>query len=87
MAGASAANERAEFGATGKVISFYGFLKAYVEDVEDPSVDRDDRERRLPTLAEADPLDVLRLAPASTPPGRRLATPIARRPGCPGPPR
>ena len=73
VAGASAANERAEFGATGKVISFYGFLKAYVEDVEDPSVDRDDRERRLPTLAEADPLDVLRLAPAehaTRPPAR-----------------
>jgi DNA topoisomerase-1 len=73
VAGASTANERAEFGATGKVISFYGFLKAYVEDVEDPSVDRDDRERRLPTLAEADPLDVLRLAPAehaTRPPAR-----------------
>src|ERR1700683_5279294 len=73
VAGASTANERAEFGATGKIISFYGFLKAYVEDVEDPSVDRDDRERRLPTLAEADPLDVLRLAPAepaTRPPAR-----------------
>jgi DNA topoisomerase-1 len=73
VAGTSAASERAEFGATGKVISFYGFLKAYVEDVEDPSVDRDDRERRLPTLAEADPLDVLRLVPAehaTRPPAR-----------------
>ena len=64
VAGTSTASERAEFGATGKLINFHGFLKAYVEDVEDPSVDRDDRERRLPTLAEADPLDVLRLAPA-----------------------
>ena len=29
-----------------------------------PTADRDDRERRLPPLAESDPLDVLRLAPA-----------------------
>jgi DNA topoisomerase I len=73
VAGTSSAGERAEFGATGKVISFYGFLKAYVEDVEDPNIDRDDRERRLPPLAERDPLDVLRLAPAehsTRPPAR-----------------
>jgi DNA topoisomerase-1 len=73
VAGTSAAGERAEFGATGKVINFYGFLKAYVEDTDDASADRDDRERRLPPLAEADPLDVLRLAPAehsTRPPAR-----------------
>jgi DNA topoisomerase I len=73
VAGTSTANERAEFGATGKVISFYGFLKAYVEDADDPNVDRDDRERRLPSLAERDPLDVLRLAAAehaTRPPAR-----------------
>ena len=73
VAGTSAAGERAEFGATGKVINFYGFLKAYVEDADDPAADRDDRERRLPPLAEHDPLDVLRLAPAehsTRPPAR-----------------
>jgi DNA topoisomerase I len=73
VAGQSSAGERAEFGATGKVISFYGFLKAYVEDTDDASADRDDRERRLPPLAERDPLDVLRLAPAehaTRPPAR-----------------
>ena len=64
VAGTSTNNERAEFGATGKVINFYGFLKAYVEDTDDAGTDRDDRERRLPPLAESDPLDVLRLAPA-----------------------
>jgi DNA topoisomerase I len=72
VAGTSTANERAEFGATGKIINFYGFLKAYVEDTDDAS-DRDDRERRLPPLAQADPLDVLRLAPAehsTRPPAR-----------------
>ena len=73
VAGASSAGERAEFGATGKVINFYGFLKAYVEGADDPTADRDDRERRLPPLAEHDPLDVLRLAPAehsTRPPAR-----------------
>ena len=73
VAGGSSAGERAEFGATGKVINFYGFLKAYVEDTDDASLDRDDRERRLPPLAESDPLDVLRLAPAehsTRPPAR-----------------
>jgi DNA topoisomerase-1 len=73
VAGTSTSNERAEFGATGKVINFYGFLKAYVEDADDPNADRDDRERRLPPVAESDPLDVLRLAPAehsTRPPAR-----------------
>jgi DNA topoisomerase I len=73
VAGTSTAGERAEFGATGKVISFYGFLKAYVEGADDPAADLDDRERRLPPLAQADPLDVLRLAPAehsTRPPAR-----------------
>jgi len=64
VAGTSTGNERAEFGATGKVINFYGFLKLYVEGTDDASADPDDRERKLPPLAESDPLDVLRLAPA-----------------------
>ncbi|WP_396450463.1 type I DNA topoisomerase [Actinomadura sp.] len=56
VAGLSTRGERAEFGATGKTITFYGFLKAYVESADDPSTDRDDQERRLPNLAEGDPL-------------------------------
>jgi DNA topoisomerase-1 len=55
ITGTSSAGEEAEFGASGKIISFHGFLKAYVEDVEDDG-ERDDRERRLPPLAEGDPL-------------------------------
>jgi DNA topoisomerase I len=73
VAGTSSVGERAEFGATGKVINFWGFLKAYVEGADDPAADLDDRERRLPPLAERDPLDVLRLAPAdhsTRPPAR-----------------
>src|SRR5207253_567268 len=73
VAGTSTGNERAEFGATGKVINFYGFLKLYVEGTDDATADRDDRERRLPPVVESDPLDVLRLAPAehsTRPPAR-----------------
>jgi DNA topoisomerase I len=55
ITGTSSAGEEAEFAASGKIISFHGFLKAYVEDVEDDA-ERDDRERRLPPLAENDPL-------------------------------
>jgi len=74
ISGRSTQNEEAEFGASGKVITFYGFLKAYVEEVEEADgADRDDRERRLPPLAERDPLAHRGLAPAehaTRPPAR-----------------
>ncbi|MWK35676.1 type I DNA topoisomerase [Actinomadura sp. J1-007] len=59
VTGTSTQNEVAEFGATGKTITFHGFLKAYVESADDPSTDRDDQERRLPNLAEGDALSAL----------------------------
>jgi DNA topoisomerase I len=73
VAGTSANNERAEFGASGKIINFYGFLRAYVESTDDAGGDRDDQERRLPPLTENDPLTALRLADAehsTRPPAR-----------------
>jgi DNA topoisomerase-1 len=73
VAGTSSAGERAEFGASGKIISFYGFLKAYVESTDEVNGDRDDSERRLPVLAEEDPLTALRLQAAehsTRPPAR-----------------
>ena len=54
--GTSSAGETVEFSATGKVITFHGFLKAYVEGADDPAADLDDRERRLPQMVEGDPL-------------------------------
>ncbi|MGD0705885.1 MAG: type I DNA topoisomerase [Trebonia sp.] len=68
-----AAVRTTEFGASGKVINFYGFLKAYVESNDDQSIDRDDQERRLPPLAESDPLSALRINAAdhaTRPPAR-----------------
>ncbi|GAB3960057.1 type I DNA topoisomerase [Actinoallomurus acanthiterrae] len=61
VGGESTTGERAEFGASGKIITFYGFLKAYVEGADDPSSDRDDQERRLPQLDEDDPLTATEL--------------------------
>ncbi|MFF6997883.1 type I DNA topoisomerase [Streptomyces sp. NPDC008313] len=46
----------AEFSASGKTITFHGFLKAYVEGADDPNAELDDRERRLPQVTEGDPL-------------------------------
>ncbi len=72
VAGTSAANEKAEFGASGKVITFYGFLKAYVESTEE-NADRDDQERRLPPLEKDQPLTALSLGAAehsTRPPAR-----------------
>jgi DNA topoisomerase-1 len=73
VTGRSSAGENAEFGASGKVISFYGFLKAYVEGADDPDAELDDRERRLPPLAEQEPLTAESLAAAehaTRPPAR-----------------
>ncbi|HEU5420196.1 MAG TPA: type I DNA topoisomerase [Streptosporangiaceae bacterium] len=63
----------AEFGASGKIISFYGFMKAYVEGSDDPDAELDDNQRRLPPLTERDPLTARNLAPAehaTRPPAR-----------------
>ncbi|GLY79698.1 DNA topoisomerase 1 [Actinoallomurus iriomotensis] len=62
VTGESTAGETAEFGASGKIITFYGFLKAYVEGADDPASDLDDQERRLPALEEADPLTASELS-------------------------
>ncbi|MFJ9572232.1 type I DNA topoisomerase [Streptomyces bacillaris] len=48
----------AEFSASGKTITFHGFMKAYVEGADDPNAELDDRERRLPQVAEGDALTV-----------------------------
>jgi len=52
------AAREAEFAASGKVISFYGFLRAYVEDADEDG-ERDDSQRRLPPLTEQEPLRVI----------------------------
>lgn len=56
VGGRSADGRDAEFSATGKIITFHGFLKAYVEGSDDPNAELDDRERRLPQVSEGDAL-------------------------------
>ncbi|MFF4772009.1 type I DNA topoisomerase [Microtetraspora fusca] len=73
VGGTSSAGEKAEFGATGRTITFHGFLKAYVEGADDPSTDRDDAEKRLPNLSEGERLtaaELNALAHSTKPPAR-----------------
>ncbi|WP_330466682.1 type I DNA topoisomerase [Streptomyces longwoodensis] len=56
IAGTAADGRDVEFSASGKTITFHGFLKAYVEGADDPNAELDDRERRLPQVVEGDAL-------------------------------
>jgi DNA topoisomerase-1 len=72
LVGTSATGERAEFAATGKTITFPGFLRAYVEGSDDDA-EQDDAEKRLPRLERDQPLSADRLEPqghTTTPPPR-----------------
>ena len=72
LAGTSATGERAEFAATGKTITFPGFLRAYVEGSDDDA-EQDDAEKRLPRLERDQPLSADQLEPqghTTTPPPR-----------------
>jgi DNA topoisomerase-1 len=54
LGGAAATGEDMVFSASGRVITFHGFLKAYVEGSDDENAESDDRETRLPAVAEGD---------------------------------
>ncbi|MER5371887.1 type I DNA topoisomerase [Streptomyces sp. NPDC002553] len=56
IGGTAADGRDVEFSASGKTITFHGFLKAYVEGADDPNAELDDRERRLPQVGEGDAL-------------------------------
>lgn len=56
IAGRASDGRDAEFSASGKTITFHGFMKAYVEGADDPNAELDDRERRLPQVTEGDAL-------------------------------
>jgi DNA topoisomerase-1 len=70
---AVAVGEEAEFSASGRVIAFPGFLRAYVEGNDDPDADLADREVVLPPLAVGDVVDGTAFDPgshATQPPAR-----------------
>ncbi|MCJ1678259.1 type I DNA topoisomerase [Streptomyces sp. APSN-46.1] len=56
IGGTASDGRDAEFSASGKTITFHGFMKAYVEGADDPNAELDDREKRLPQVAEGDAL-------------------------------
>ena len=56
VGGAASDGRDVEFSASGRIISFHGFLKAYVEGTDDPDAALDDSEQRLPAVAEGDAL-------------------------------
>ncbi|MBZ6132913.1 type I DNA topoisomerase [Streptomyces olivaceus] len=73
IGGTSADGRDVEFSASGKTITFHGFLKAYVEGADDPNAELDDRERRLPQVSEGDVLTADEIAVdghATKPPAR-----------------
>jgi len=75
----SSAGEDAEFGASGTVITFRGFLAAYEEGRDDEPAD--DEERRLPQLAEDDRVEARALEPQgheTSPPARYTEPTLVR---------
>lgn len=61
------------FAASGRTITFPGFLRAYVQGSDDPEAELDDRETILPPLGEGEELAVQRLEPTgheTRPPSR-----------------
>ncbi|MFD5696670.1 type I DNA topoisomerase [Streptomyces lasiicapitis] len=73
IGGRAADGRDAEFSASGKTITFHGFLKAYVEGADDPNAELDDRERRLPQVSEGDALSAEEISVdghATKPPAR-----------------
>ncbi len=69
----TSAGEDIEFAASGKVITFPGFLRAYVEGADDPEAELEDREVRLPQLTAGNALradDLKADGHATQPPAR-----------------
>ncbi|HVQ86345.1 MAG TPA: type I DNA topoisomerase [Mycobacterium sp.] len=70
------------FSATGRTITFAGFLKAYVETVDElAGGEADDAERRLPHLTEGQRLEALEFTPdghATNPPARYTEASLVR---------
>jgi DNA topoisomerase-1 len=61
IGGAAATGEDVVFSASGRVITFHGFLKAYVEGTEEGG-QKDDAETRLPNLEQGDAVSAASIA-------------------------
>src|SRR5262245_6798820 len=82
IAADSSAGESVEFGASGTVITFRGFLAAYEEGRDaDRAAQEEDEERRLPNLAEGDSVELRALEPQgheTSPPARYTEATLVR---------
>jgi DNA topoisomerase-1 len=64
ITGRSVTGQECTFAASGRTITFAGFLKAYVETVDDQAGgEADDAERRLPRLTEGQPVTATEVVP------------------------
>ena len=81
--GAQAGDGRdAEFAASGRSITFPGYLRAYVEGSDDPDAALDDRETLLPVLAVGQALPTPELTPtghSTSPPARFTEASLVKR--------
>ncbi|MEO6793410.1 MAG: type I DNA topoisomerase [Mycobacterium sp.] len=72
--GGQSGNQQVTFAASGRTITFAGFLKAYVETVDEQAGgEADDAERRLPQLTQGQRVDAAGLTPdghSTNPPAR-----------------
>ena len=81
IAATSSAGEKVEFGASGTVITFRGFLAAYEESRDTTDDPADEDERRLPNVAEGDALELVKLEPQgheTNPPPRYTEATLVR---------
>jgi DNA topoisomerase I len=82
IAAETSENEAVEFGASGTVITFRGFLAAYEEGRDaDREAAEGDEERRLPNLSEGDPVELRALEPQgheTSPPARFTEATLVR---------
>lgn len=78
----SVGDQQVVFSASGRTLTFPGFLKAYVETVDDlAGGEADDAERRLPHLVPGQWLDAIELTPdghATNPPARYTEASLVR---------
>ncbi len=83
ITGTAGTGEECTFSASGRTITFAGFLKAYVETVEEGSGgEADDAESRLPELTEGQALTAVELNPdghATNPPSRFTEPALVKR--------
>ncbi|MBA2532710.1 MAG: type I DNA topoisomerase [Nocardioidaceae bacterium] len=81
LGGTAASGEDCELAASGRVITFFGFLKAYVEGHDDPESDSDDSQTRLPDVRQGDQVMVASLEAAgheTRPPARYTEATLVR---------